>query len=34
MVAGTVVPITVEGELLDGTPFEATDSVVLEARED
>ncbi|MHC4445295.1 MAG: hypothetical protein ACYTBZ_13040 [Planctomycetota bacterium] len=34
MVPGTEVPITVTGELLDGTPFEATDCVTLEARED
>ncbi|MHC4672355.1 MAG: thrombospondin type 3 repeat-containing protein [Planctomycetota bacterium] len=31
---GTVMPITVEGELLDGTPLEATDSVELVGRED
>jgi hypothetical protein len=31
---GTVVTITVTGALLDGTPFEATDCVTLEARED
>jgi len=34
MEAGTVVSITVEGTLLDGTPFEATDCVTLVPRED
>ncbi|MHC4799167.1 MAG: hypothetical protein ACYTF1_21235, partial [Planctomycetota bacterium] len=34
MEPGTVVPITVEGELLDGTPFEATDCVTLVPRND
>jgi len=32
--AGTVVPITVYGSLLDGTPFEATDCVTLVPRND
>jgi len=32
MASGTVVPITVEGQLLDGTPFEATDCVTLVGR--
>jgi hypothetical protein len=31
---GTVVEVTVDGQLLDGTPFTATDSIVLVARED
>jgi hypothetical protein len=30
--SGTVVPITVEGYLLDGTPFEATDCIVLDVK--
>ncbi|MHC4479119.1 MAG: hypothetical protein ACYTEL_26130 [Planctomycetota bacterium] len=34
MAPGTEVPITVTGELLDGTPFEATDCVILVGRED
>jgi hypothetical protein len=34
MAAGTVVPITVEGILLDGTRFIATDCVTLVGRED
>jgi probable HAF family extracellular repeat protein len=34
METGAVVPITVEGELLDGTPFEATDCVTLVPRSD
>jgi hypothetical protein len=34
MEPGTIVPITVEGALLDGTPFEATDCVRINARED
>jgi len=34
MEPGTVVPIAVEGNLLDGTPFEATDCVELVGRED
>jgi len=34
MESGTVVPITVEGNLLDGTPFEATDCVTLVGRKD
>jgi len=34
MEPGTVVPITVEGTLLDGTPFEATDCVTLVPRVD
>ncbi|MHC4445636.1 MAG: hypothetical protein ACYTF1_15770 [Planctomycetota bacterium] len=34
MAPGTEVPITVTGELLDGTPFEATDCVLLVGRED
>jgi len=34
MEAGTVVPITVEGMLLDGTPFTATDCVKLVGRRD
>jgi len=33
MASGAVVPITVEGQLLDGTPFEATDCVTLVGRE-
>jgi hypothetical protein len=34
MEPGTVVPITVEGALTDGTPFEATDCVTLKGRGD
>jgi hypothetical protein len=34
MAPGTEVPITVTGELLDGTPFEATDCVRIIARKD
>jgi hypothetical protein len=34
MEPGTVLPITVEGKLLDDTPFEATDCVVLVGRGD
>ncbi|MHC4444014.1 MAG: lamin tail domain-containing protein [Planctomycetota bacterium] len=34
MAPGTEVPITVTGELLNGTPFEATDCVILVGRED
>jgi parallel beta-helix repeat protein len=34
MEPGIVVPITVKGELLDGTPFEATDCVTIVSRED
>jgi formylglycine-generating enzyme len=33
MVPGTVVPVTVEGNLSDGTPFQATDCVTLVGRE-
>ncbi|UCD28713.1 MAG: HYR domain-containing protein, partial [Planctomycetota bacterium] len=34
MQTGTVVPITIEGQLLDGTPFTATDCITLKPRED
>jgi hypothetical protein len=34
MAPGTEVPITVTGELIDGTPFEATDCVTLVGRKD
>lgn len=33
MASGTVVAITIEGYLLDGTPFEATDCVQIKARD-
>ena len=34
MEPGAVVPITVKGKLLDGTPFEATDCIKLVGRSD
>ncbi|MHC4441635.1 MAG: hypothetical protein ACYTA5_03490 [Planctomycetota bacterium] len=34
MEPGIIVPITVEGELIDGTPFEATDCVTIVPRND